>query len=292
MSEKLIKCPVCNNEQFKKDIICEDYAVSHEIFQIVTCINCNFSFTNPRPNQKDIGKYYQSAEYISHQDDNKGLINKLYYIVKNKNLKSKLHLINKLQKKGNLLDIGCGTGSFLEICQNGGWRVTGIEPDLLAREKAIEKTKGEVKENIFELSHQKYDLITMWHVLEHMHDLNRSIEKIKSLLSSTGKLIIAVPNRNSYDARKFGEYWAAYDIPRHLYHFTQPTLIKLMNQHQLKIQQILPMKYDAYYISLMSLKYKNKQPNYFSALFAGFISNQWAKKNDNNYSSLTYIFSR
>ncbi|WP_197901691.1 class I SAM-dependent methyltransferase [Rhodocytophaga rosea] len=292
MLEKIEKCPVCNSENYYMDIICKDYVISQEEFQIVKCQSCNFRFTNPRPGQQEIGKYYQSTDYISHQDDNEGVINKLYYIVKQKNLNSKLQLINDLYNKGSVLDIGCGTGSFLEICKKDGWITVGIEPDEKARKKAVQKTQGEVKENIYELPFQKFDIITMWHVLEHVHLLNETIEKIKQLLNENGKLIIAVPNRDSYDAKRFGTYWAAYDVPRHLYHFTQETLMQLMKKHQLKIFKVLPMKYDAYYISLMSLKHKYNQTRFVSAITTGLLSNKWAKKNNNNYSSLTYIFSK
>jgi len=291
--ENVDVCPICGNTETEQFIDCLDYSVSKEHFHLVRCKNCTFTFTNPRPDEAHISKYYQSPEYISHSDTSKGLINKVYHLVRQKTLADKLKLINNIHLKGKLLDIGCGTGAFLEICKKNGWKVKGTEPDNGARHIAQKKIENIIEADILQAyENEKFDVITMWHVLEHIHILHATIEKIYRLLSNTGKLIIAVPNINSYDAKYFKEYWAAYDTPRHLYHFNQRTLELLMNKHGIKLDMIVPMKYDAYYISLISTKKKYNKINFVEGITQGLKSNSWAQKNGNNYSSLTYIFSK
>ena len=293
MLEKLEVCPVCKNNIFENILIGKDFVVTGEIFKIVKCKNCNFKFTNPSPTENLIGRYYQSQEYISHQDRSKNLINQAYYFVKSIALKDKLKLINKFHKKGTLLDLGCGTGSFLDVCLKNDWDVIGVEPDKEARNKAKLKINKEIYPSVFPIGeNKKMDVITMWHVLEHVHQIEQTLKKIYNLLNTNGKLIIAVPNVNSFDANLYKEYWAAYDLPRHLFHFSKESLIRLLDNHHFKLLKIEPMKYDAFYISLLSYKYKNNKTNYWDAIKNGYLSNNWARKNDNNYSSLTYIFSK
>jgi len=292
MLEEIRDCPICGSDKNEKELICKDYSISREEFHIVRCTNCQFIFTTPRPSENYIGKYYQSDAYISHQDNNKGLLNNVYYLIKQKNLKNKLNLINELYQRGQILDIGCGTGSFLHICKEDGWNIRGVEPDENARKKAISKTQSQISADLISIEGEKsFDIITMWHVLEHIHKLNETIEKIYTLLKESGKLVIAVPNVESYDAKVFKQYWAAYDIPRHLYHFSKETLQKLMQKHGLKLEKVLPMPYDAYYISLLSLKNKFNKMDYLNAFAIGFKSNLRAKSTT-NHSSLTYIFSK
>jgi 2-polyprenyl-3-methyl-5-hydroxy-6-metoxy-1,4-benzoquinol methylase len=291
--EKLDACPVCGYTVSETYLACTDYTVSGEIFTLEKCKNCNFVYTNPRPGEKQISRYYQSADYVSHNDTNKGLINKVYHVVRKKTLADKLRLINKIHARGKLLDIGCGTGAFLQVCKNDGWTVNGIEPDEGARAMAQIKLGATIERDILtSFSEEKFNVITLWHVLEHVHQLNETVEKIENLLSLGGKVVIAVPNINSYDAKHFGKYWAAYDIPKHLYHFSRETLELLMKKHGIKLVEVLPMKFDAYYIGLLSTRNKYKEIKFVEGLMEGFKSNNWAKKNKHSYSSLTYIFSR
>ena len=305
MNETLPTCPVCNSAETEKYLQCKDFTVSKEIFSLVNCMSCSFIFTNPRPAENEIGKYYQSAEYVSHSDTKKGLINRLYHTVRKITLGNKLQLINRLHnnKAGKLLDVGCGTGYFISHCKENNWNVTGVEVDANARKMAEERlspsTKAQGKlgegEHIYswlnDVKENEFDIITLWHVLEHVHDLNAYLEALKKLLKNSGKLIIAVPNAASFDAGHYKEYWAAYDVPRHLYHFTPDTIGRLFKKHNLKLEQTLPMKFDAYYVSMLSEKYKTGKTNYLNVLINGFRSNSKASGNG-QYSSLIYVVSK
>ena len=299
MMEKLAQCPICNSEKFSPFLECKDWTVSKNSFTIVSCPACKFRFTNPRPLENDLGNYYQSEEYISHSNTKKGVINFLYQTVRNWTLKQKLKLINSLSPKSEirnpkLLDIGCGTGEFLNVCKQNGWNITGIEPSEKARNFGNENYKLEIKEEnqLNELSAETFDIITMWHVLEHVPKLNERIIELKKLIKPSGHIIIAVPNCSSFDAQHYQEYWAAYDVPRHLYHFTPANIEQLFSKHDLKLIEILPMKFDAYYVAMLSEKYKNGKTNFVSALWNGFRSNWLAQRDGKTYSSQIYIFKK
>lgn len=289
MYEKVEICPICDNDKFTNYIICKDHLVSYESFAITQCTSCQFLLTNPRPSQDEISKYYKSDQYVSHTSTKKGIINKIYHIVRKKALNNKLKLINSLQpKKGKLLDIGCGTGHFLSTCKANNWTITGIEVDPEANHLASTNTNETIYPSLESLPEQKFDVITLWHVLEHVHDLTGYITRIKSLLSKTGSLIIAVPNHDAYDRKHYKENWAAYDLPRHLYHFDKNSMAKLVKKHGLKLSQTLPMKYDSFYVSLLSEKYITGKSKLFKAYKLGKKSNNEAKQT-NNYSSLIYV---
>jgi 2-polyprenyl-3-methyl-5-hydroxy-6-metoxy-1,4-benzoquinol methylase len=290
MFEKIENCPVCKNSKLENFIICKDHLLTDESFAITKCTNCSFLFTNPRPVLSEIGKYYQSDQYISHSDESKTLTDFLYKLVRKYTLWNKLRLVNSLTRNKTILDFGCGTGDFLKTCQNNSWEIHGFEPDKNARQKAIEKNKIEILTDSTDLSQlPRMEIITLWHVLEHIHNLNETIDNLKNKLTKTGKLIIAVPNIESFDAKLYKEYWAAYDVPRHLYHFSMKTMKLLMHNHGLKIYQTIPMKLDAFYVSLLSEKYVTRKSNYIKSLITGYKSNRYAIKNKNNYSSLIYI---
>lgn len=294
MYEKLSECPVCSASNLRNHMVVKDHSVSKESFNIMVCDNCNFHFTNPRPSEEEIGKYYDSEEYISHSDKANSPINLIYKIARQYALRSKKKLINSVvkDKKGRILDYGCGTGYFLETMKSDGWKTYGIEPNDKARAIATQKVKvkGSIEE--LDLKNKKFDIITLWHVLEHIHDLNSTIKSLKTILKEKGKIIIAVPNIESYEKSIFGEEWAAYDVPRHLYHFSQETMKTLMLKHGLKIKKTYPMKLDAYYISLLSNKYKFAKNKFLNSFITGYKSNTYASKNKNNYSSLIYIIKK
>jgi 2-polyprenyl-3-methyl-5-hydroxy-6-metoxy-1,4-benzoquinol methylase len=292
MVENVKVCPICGSEDHKLFLSCRDYTVSGEEFGIRQCIRCNFKFTSPRPTEETIGRYYQSEAYISHSGSSKGIVNKLYHAVRRKTLADKVSLISQLHPKGSLLDIGCGTGGFLKACKEEGWHIKGIEVDKVARVKAAENSGTEVQGDLMTAyKGRKFNVITLWHVLEHLHQLEASVLKIKQLLDKEGVLVIAVPNSNSYDAQRYQAYWAAYDVPRHLYHFSQETLTQLLSKHGLKVAGTRPMKFDAFYISMLSTKYKSGKTNYVESVRTGLLSNAWAARNGKNYSSITYIIS-
>ncbi|MGM0579993.1 MAG: class I SAM-dependent methyltransferase [Bacteroidota bacterium] len=294
MYEKLSECPVCSASNLHNHKVVKDHSVSQESFNIMICDNCNFQFTNPRPSEEEIGKYYQSEEYISHSDKANSPIDYIYKLARKYALATKRRLINSVakDKKGRLLDYGCGTGYFLETMKENGWKTYGLEPNEKARE--IAKTKSKVKESLEELNlkNKKFDIITLWHVLEHIHNINDTIKILKTILKEKGKIIIAVPNIESYEQNIFEEDWAAYDVPRHLYHFSQDTMNTLMLKHGLKIKKVYPMKLDAYYISLLSNKYKHNKNKFIKSFITGYKSNSYANKNKNNYSSLIYIIKK
>lgn len=289
--ERLEQCPVCGKSDLKNFLVVQDKSVTQESFVIVQCENCGFKFTNPRPDETSIGKYYESEDYISHSDTNKGILSKAYKIVRSIAIKDKVELINRVaSQKGNILDYGCGTGYFLAACQKDGWQVEGFEPNSTANNLAAEILGKEVEnKTLEEFNNDQFDVITLWHVLEHIHTLNETFQKLYRLLKPNGAFIIAVPNSDSLDAKKYGENWAAYDVPRHLYHFNQATMKRFLKKHKLVLEDTKPMKYDAYYVSLLSEKYKAGKTNMLSSVTSGFKSNYYASKNNQDYSSLIYI---
>lgn len=282
-------CPVCNSDQKKHFLSCLDNTVSKKTFELQECANCGFVFTSPRPHNADLGAYYESDEYISHSNTKKGLISRLYQSVRNRTLAQKLELINSRQAKGSLLDIGCGTGEFLNVVQGDGWKVRGIEPGDKARQSAIDNYKLDVRpeEALKQIEAGSMDVITMWHVLEHVPDLAGRLQELKSILKEKGLLIVAVPNRNSHDAAYYGKDWAAYDVPRHLWHFRPQDIRALFAPHGFEVKEVLPMKFDSYYVSMLSEKYLTGSINYFAAFRRGWASN--SKAGQEAWSSQIYI---
>lgn len=270
-------------------IITKDYSLTKEDFKLEHNKELDLLITNPIPENLD--KYYQFDEYISHTDSKKSLLDKVYQIVRNYTLQKKLKLINSLKTEGkSILDIGCGTGDFLVTCKKDGWKTLGIEPNKKAQE--ISKTKDLViKKSIEELSNEKYDVITLWHVLEHVPNLIEYVHTLEKLLKEGGRLIIAVPNFKSYDATYYKQYWAAYDVPRHLWHFSQTSISKLFTSVNMQVIKTLPMKFDSYYVSLLSEKYKRGYMNPIISFLIGLWSNLKAKRT-NEYSSLIYIIKK
>jgi len=292
MYERLDKCPLCNCGHFRNYLIAKDHMLTGESFAIVECENCKLKFTNPRPSLADIHKYYQSEDYISHSNKSNSPINLIYKIARHFTLKSKLRLIERYRRKKTVLDVGCGSGHFLDLCAKNGWECTGIEPDENTRKTVMQKKGWDVYPGLKDFpENQEFDVITLWHVLEHIHPLDETLLTLHARLRKKGILIVALPNCASWDAIHYNENWAGYDVPRHLYHFTPETFKKLMVRYNFKIKDILSQKLDAYYVSLLSEKYLNKRINYFNAINNGIISNKFASKSK-LYSSLIYVISR
>ncbi len=267
--------------------------MTHQNFPVKQCSQCGLKLTSPRPNETSIGSYYKSDQYVSHSDTGGGLLNSAYRVVRNYTLQSKQHLVSRLNNgPGLLLDVGCGTGTFLNVCQQAGWQVSGTEPDQAARTVANEKLRIKLESNLEALKSDKpFDIITMWHVLEHVSELNETVKRLRTLLSNSGTLLVAVPNCDSYDAQKFGPHWAAYDVPRHLYHFVPATIEQLFVKHQFKLVGQRPLLLDAFYIAMLSTQYQSGRVDYLKSVEVGLRSNSDGKKTG-NYSSNLYLFKK
>lgn len=276
-----------NIEKTKHFLKVIDYSVSKEEFDLLHKEEFDMLITHPQPSLEKLPSYYESVDYISHTDGNKSLFEKMYQFVKSIALKNKLKLINSQFSKGIILDIGAGVGDFLSVCKNDGWQTVGIEPSDKA--KTIAKSKGvSFVEHLSELESNSFDVITMWHVLEHVPDLENQIKELKRLIKPNGTIIIAVPNFKSFDAKHYGVFWAAYDVPIHLWHFSKTAIKKLFAKENLELVKVLPMKFDSFYVSLLSEKYKTGKMNYFKAFFIGWKSNRYGSKNS-EYSSHIYV---
>ena len=272
-------------------ISCIDHSVSGEKFDLLYDDEYDMLITTPQPDPEKLQKYYETEEYISHTDSKKNAFEKIYQLIKKYSLNKKIKLVNKhTSKKGSMLDIGAGTGDFLLAAKKNGWITEGIEPNENARNLAKGK-KIQLVDDINNLNGKKYDVITMWHVLEHIPNLIEHIKTLQNLLIDEGVLIIAVPNYKSYDANYYKEFWAAYDVPRHLWHFSKKSIENLFLKERLKVIKTKALKFDSYYVSLLSEKYKTGQMNPIKAFYIGLKSNLKAKSTG-NYSSIIYIIKK
>lgn len=288
-------CPVCNSTRINPLLTVKDHSVSKEEYVVWQCSECTLRFTQDVPDEDSIGPYYASPDYISHSNTSKGLLNQLYQRVRRITLGQKAALIVRHTKeKGRLLDIGAGIGAFLSVMKKRGWEINGIEPDETARNKAKDLFGITLDQPsaLFGLREHQYDAITLWHVLEHVHQLHPYVEQLKSLLAAEGKIFIAVPNYTSADAAAYRNYWAAYDVPRHLYHFTPRSIAVLMKAHGLKVTEKKPMWFDSFYISLLSSKYHRGHTSWIGAGINGLRSNITALLNRDRCSSLIYVIEK
>ena len=339
------KCIICNSDKLSLNLICKDYYYSQDFFNIFICDSCGFKFTNPIPDEKDIDSYYNSDEYLSHTKNKKhqplhgssaswrraSFFNYLYFQIRNYTIKKKYKIIKKYSNGNRILDIGCGTGELLSYLKRKDFIVTGLEPNIKARDFAINNHNLDIYSNdyITNFKDGSFDTITLWHVLEHIYNVNYFLSEVKRILSENGTLIIAVPNNNSYDSEYYKEFWVAYDVPRHIYHFNQVTINRLLAKFDFKLIRKIPMLFDSFYVSLLSEKYKTahspryaslrgrpapcsrqsrdrrregeetappqrggeEKVNYFKGFFIGLYSNIRASFNKKDYSSLVFVFS-
>lgn len=292
--EKLTTCPVCKSSNFLQLFACNDFVASEEKFNIVRCTNCTLEFTNPRPSEEKIGVYYQSTKYISHAGSDKselGVTYKIYDWVRNFSIGSKLRIIKGYHKDGNLLDLGCGLGYFLNgVKEDKTFEAIGAD----VSDEAVNYVEKEfgikvVKENhLNTINDNHFDIITQWHVMEHVHRLDERMKLLKRILKKDGTMFIAVPISNSFDSRYYKTFWDGYDVPRHLYHFTPSSFTKLMNENGFDVVSQKAMLFDAPYISMRSEYHKKSKFGFIKGLCIGMFSNinSWFT---GNYSSIMFI---
>lgn len=283
-------CPWCDSEKTQMHLWVKDLFLTQESFEIYECQKCGLLFTEPRPDANSIGKYYQSEEYYSHQENKSGFIPKIYESVKRVNLRHKRKLATKGLNVGTMLEIGCGVGDFLHEMEQKGWNCTGIEPSKEAKAIAKNRVKAHIlnPDELASLENESFDLITMWHVLEHVDNLKEEVMLLQRLLKKGGRLVLALPNFKSADAKYYREYWAAYDVPRHLNHFCRESINNIFKNTKLKLKKTDKLVWDAYYISYMSEKYKNHTLPLLKGALRGLISNCKAQKSG-EWSSLVYV---
>lgn len=266
-------CPVCDSPEIALHLTCRDHFLTGEEFHLFRCAACELIFTQNHPGEPEITRYYGSEEYVSHSDTSKGLINKLYKAARELMLKSKKRTVRKKTGLGigNLLDIGCGTGYFANEMKEAGWNVKGIEPDERARSFASSKFGLEVlhPEMISSLRQKSFDCITLWHVLEHFQDPSGYLKQISELLKPGGLCIAALPNCSSYDAAHYKSFWAAYDVPRHIWHFKPSAFEFLIKKSGFSCEGIKSMPLDAFYISIISEKYKKSTLPFLKGIIYG-----------------------
>lgn len=286
------QCPLCNGREFKEYLSCTDYFVSGQEFEIVSCRGCGLKITRNAPDEKNIGKYYQSEKYISHSDTSKGLVNMVYHRVRHIMLGRKRNLVRKEVESGHIMDIGAGTGYFLNEMKQHGWEVTGTEQSPEAREFAMKEFGLTVHppEELFRLRKESFDVITLWHVLEHIHDLNENMKVYFRLLKPEGRLIIAVPNYTSFDARHYRESWAAWDVPRHVWHFSPEHMKDLGKKHGFRIHRMKSMPFDSFYVSILSEKYRKSSMAIIKGIIYGKISWLYSLLSTRKGSSVIYVF--
>lgn len=287
------KCPWCQSEKAHKHLSLKDYFLTQEPFDIMVCEDCGLLYTTPKPSDEKIGDYYKSESYYSHQENKKGFIPRVYEAVKSVNLKHKIAIATQGKEPGRLLDIGCGVGDFLHFAEQNGWQCTGAEPSDDASSIAKKRIKAEIMlpKDLEKLPDESFDVITMWHVLEHVSDLQWQVNQLNRLLKKGGRLVVALPNFRSYDAQYYKDKWAAYDVPRHLNHFSQDSIAKIFNINGLIQNQTQKLVWDAFYISFLSEKYAQKSLPLLRGAFRGLISNVKAQKSG-EWSSLVYVFEK
>lgn len=271
--------------------ICKDHTVSQKQFEIRYHSDLDMMVTFPAPEVSTLPGFYKSEAYISHTDSRKTFFEKIYQAIKRHMLDKKLSWIGEQKKlPGNILDIGAGTGDFLGKAKERGWNVSGIEPSEAARELAARKGIVLAEDSDGFLS-DSFDVITLWHVLEHVPDLEKQICELDRLLKKDGVLVIAVPNFKSFDAYKYKNDWAAFDVPRHLWHFSRNSIERIFREFSFELQQVQPLKFDSYYVSLLSEKHRKGFFGPLRGFLNGLLSNLLARKTG-EYSSLVYFLQK
>lgn len=292
---RLNRCPVCGRDQLEKYLQCTDHYASGETYHIVSCKDCGFRFTQDFPDESVMGRYYETPDYVSHSDTKKGIVNQLYHFVRSYMIGRKVRMTEEQSRKnrGAILDIGCGTGYYLGSMKKRGWNTLGVEKSQMAASAARNHFGLEVLSDLKEISSgREFDVISLWHVLEHLQDLSDVFARLRLHLKEDGKLIIALPNSNSYDALYYGKYWGAYDVPRHLWHFTPSTFGELAAKEGFIIERFAPMPFDAFYVSMLSERYQGNRNTFLRGMIRGLIALRYSLSDPQRSSSIIYILRR
>ncbi len=285
-------CPACGSSKYEKVLSASDYLVSDESFDIMECNDCSIRFTSPITDRNEIGYYYQSDDYVSHTGKGNSIINVIYRLVRNFTLRSKKKTVQKYahKKSGLILDIGCGTGGFLKTMKQSGWKTNGVEMNNSARQLAERNTNSAIMNQDQFFKHElKYDVITLWHSLEHLYELDQYLTKITESLNDNGLVLIAVPNYKSFDAKYYKHNWAAYDVPRHLYHFSFKAMLNLMEKYGFEIVEYKQLLFDSFYVSLLSEISVRLRRNVVRAMLVGWKSYWQGRQDSKKGSSILYI---
>ncbi|MCQ2238004.1 MAG: class I SAM-dependent methyltransferase [Bacteroidaceae bacterium] len=290
----LEKCPVCGSVQLKHFLTCTDCYATGENFHILKCSKCGFKMTQDVPVEAEIGRYYESPDYISHTNTRSGIMNRVYHWVRSYMLKKKAKLVEEAchMKKGRILDIGCGTGYFAHTMQQRDWDVEAIEKSADARAFAWQHFNLNVldESHMNSFNDRSFNAITMWHVMEHIEDLPALWSLLKRQLQDQGRLIVAVPNCSSADAAVYNSMWAAYDVPRHLWHFTPDTMQQMASQNGFVLCERYPMPFDAFYVSMLSEKYLGNPVYFLKGLWTGAVCGLKSIVRSDRSSSIIYVF--
>jgi len=295
IKEETKNCLVCNATQFKYELNAMDHSISKESFDIYRCAECDFTFTEKPPTESNIAKYYQSDNYISHSDTKTGFVNKVYYAVRKIMLSKKYRLIKKLSKGKEILDIGCGTGHFLGYMKEKKYETLGVEVDKDAREYGKNKFQLEVlpTDKFLDGSiDKKFSTITLWHVLEHIYEPKKYLDIIKDLMNPDSHLVVALPNHKCFDAKYYSSFWAGYDVPRHLWHFSPDTFENFARSMDFEITQINRLPFDPFYISIVSENYQGNSLSTVRGFMVGFVSYMISLFNKKKSSSVIYVLKK
>lgn len=287
-------CPLCGGTRLEPALTCVDHCASGEAFHLCRCHDCGFLFTQDFPAADEIGRYYETPAYVSHSDTRKGLVNKLYHSVRSHMLKRKARLVAREAHRdtGRLLDIGTGTGYFPALMLRRGWQVDAVEKNDGARRFAKEHFGLDVlpEQALQTLDAESYDVITLWHVMEHIEPLNELWQRLNTLLAPKGMLVVAVPNASSFDADRYGAYWAAYDVPRHLWHFTPDTMQRFGTKHGFILAGRYPMPFDGFYVSMLTERYMHRTLPFVRGMLAGAMAWLASLMRKERSSSMIYVF--
>jgi 2-polyprenyl-3-methyl-5-hydroxy-6-metoxy-1,4-benzoquinol methylase len=290
------RCPLCSSEMINIHFVCIDHFISGESFTIARCNRCGFLFTQDYPSENDMYRYYESDNYISHSDTSEGTINKIYHLIRQLMLVRKRRIINRLTglKSGNLLDVGSGTGHFASMMKKSGWTVKGIEISEKARNASAATFDLDIIDpgKISELEANSFDCVTMWHVLEHFHDPYRYISDIITLLKPGAICLVALPNSSSFDANYYKQIWAAFDVPRHLWHFDPVTFNEFSVKSGLQVEHRLLLPFDVFYISVLSEKYKGSPMPFITGIGRALWFSLLTLFKRNRGSSVIYVLKK